>query len=405
MPGPDSPEIINDAMDILNDEGTNEEVEVDEPEDDLNGNVNLTHPTAGEDDEEPEVIENDDEPEKDDPEPEADDKKGDEIPHYQDIKAKYPNFFKEFPGVKAAYFFGRDAQAVFGSIENVKRAGEMLDDYQEISRDLFAGKVEPLLGQLKQAKKLEAFSENFLSDLEKTDQNQYFKVVEPVIANMLRQVLKEGTNRKDQNLINAAKLLSREVFSTTEIPEFKKKTLEPDPRVQELEGKLTAREEQVELGFIQDINTNGKALIDREINKLIPKEVTPYQRKLILREAHEEIAGLMQKDQAYLASQRPLWQGARRAGYVGDWKNQILRAALARAKQSVNSVTKKHIMEFTGKASARTHDTGNSVRRGDPPSGSARATGSNIKPIRAKDIDTRKTSALDILNDRITYKK
>lgn len=397
---------VADATELLNDDAA--DATVDDVDDDLNGNLSLVSPTAGEDEDEEQAADEADESDQDGeeaPEKEAEgtDKVGDQIPHYQEIKAKYPNFFKEFPGVKAAYFFGRDAQAVFGSIENIKGAAQALDDYQEISRDIFSGKSEGLLNSLKGSGKLDNFAQEFLPTLFKLDQDSFIKVTEPVVANVLRQALQEGTNRKDQNLVNAAKLLSREIFGKTDIPEFKRKTSEPDPEKEQLRGEIKQRDQQRELSFTEDVNNSGERLLKAEIQKLIPTGTSEYQKKVILREAYEEVNQLMVKDASYLSQVKSLWQGARRSGFVGDWKNQILRAALVRAKQSISSVAKKHVLEITGKAPVGSTGT---RQRGEPQSGNARQPNNGqLKNFRAKDIDTRQTSALDILNDKVVLKK
>ncbi len=386
------------------------EVQVEDPEpEDINHQVSLSQ---GEGDEIDEEAEKADSSKKDETEEDKDDEALEEgtenkdkldaqIPHYQEIKAKYPTLFKDFPGLKGAYFFSRDVQEIFGnSIDNVKAAAIDLQAYVGLEKSILEGKSEVLLGELTKQKN-DKFIEDFLPALSKVDKDAFIRVTEPVLGNILKQAISEGTRRGDKNLVAAAKVISNELFGSYDVPKFERKAApEPTPREKELETELQKEREIKQHEFHKSVVELGDKYLVQAIQKTLPQGLTPYQRTVLTREIKQELEGIVNKDQQYLASMRPLWQGAIRSGFTRDSQANIVKAALARAKQSLSSVAKKHISEFSGKRQNRVPDKNN---RGEGPAGTSKPTG--IKPIpRGKDIDTRKTTAMDILNDNIHVK-
>jgi hypothetical protein len=416
MPNEDTGLQTDELASILEDGGDEAEVEtqveVEDPEpEDINHQVSLSQ---GEDELDEEVEEKDT-PEKDDSGEEKDDeiieedgegkdKLDAQIPHYQEIKAKYPTLFKDFPGLKASFFFSRDVQEIFGnSIDNVKHAAADLIGYQKLEASILEGKAEVLLGELHKNKKDE-FIDEFLPSLAKIDKDAFIRVTEPVIGNLLRQVIAEGTRRggdAGKNLIAAAKVISNEAFGTYDVPKFERKAPpEPTARERELEEQVNQSRAQAHEKFGIEVNELGDKYVIQAIEKLLPKGVTDYQRKVLIKEIKSDLEDTVKKDQKFMASLRPLWQGAVRNNYAGDSKANIVKAVLARAKQSLPGIAKKHISEFSGKRQVKTPDKNN---RGEGPAGTSKPTG--IRPIPSgKQIDTRKTSSMDILNDKITLK-
>lgn len=405
---------IGDAAEFLGDESTNEEVveetNTDEVEDPDNGNARVSY-TQGEETDEPadENTEGDqgtEEKGKEDAKEgeQADDPELAQIPHYQQIKGKYPTLFKEFPGLKTAFFFGQEMQATFGTVDQAKRSVAALEAYQDLDQKIFSGSSEEILTELHKQNSADRFVEDFLPTLLKVNRESYIKATEPVIINVLNRVFAEGQQRGDKNIINAAKILSREIFGSTEIPKVTKREEKPDPEKENLRRSLQEREQRDADKFRQDVINTGNNAIKRAIEVRLPADLSAYHKGVITRLAFEELSDLLARDQAYVNAQRPLWQGALRSKFEGDWKARIVGAALARAKQSLNSVVNKHITQFTGKAPAKANGKDTQVQRQrEGKSGSAGPTG-NPTNYRAKDINTAKTSALDILNDKVTLK-
>src|SRR5439155_10821415 len=91
-------------------------------------------------------------------------------PSFKDIKAKYPNLFKDFPDLREMFFREQGYSELFPTVEDAKEAHENSANYSFL-RELVEGgtteNTEEFLGAVKDIDKLQSFAYSFLPALQK----------------------------------------------------------------------------------------------------------------------------------------------------------------------------------------------------------------------------------------------
>ena len=139
---------------------------------------------------------------------------------YKDIKTKnngqYKEFFKDFPGLKKAFFREQAYTEIFSNPNDAKEAAEAKESFETIRGAILSGNVEAFLSDIQDVspKGFKAFTSNFLSSLNKLDNSAFVDVTAPVFKATLDQVYKLGKKNSNKNLENAARLVFSTVFSS-----------------------------------------------------------------------------------------------------------------------------------------------------------------------------------------------
>jgi hypothetical protein len=151
----------------------------------------------------------------------------------------------------------------------------------------------------------------------------------------------------------------------------------------------------------QDAYTNLKSVVTLGL----PKEgLTKWQRDKLTEDIIVKVDQAIASDKAHMKFVQGLWKKAREARFDTGSKTRITNAYLARAKTLVPGIRRAMITEALGEVSPRAEEVTEQVTSRRAPTAAGRP-GSSSGKVNSKQIDWRRTSDADFLNDNITLKK
>lgn len=326
-------------------------------------------------------------------------------PTWSAIKAKYPEFFKDFPAMK--HVIGREFEysKMFPTIEDAQEAQESSENYAFLNEKFDAGDSKEILNLMKEAnqKSYDKFTSEFLSSLYESDKETYFGVVTPVVHNILHSVF-TAAKGKDENLYNAVLVLSEHLFNDMNV-------VTKPAQAQKVEIK----ENKQETDFMEKRLIDSRNIVNSEVTSQlqdlvfnafesqfedgkIPKALEGIVADLV-ETGFRKIDRQMMADEGYIRTMKSLWKKAYNSGFTGDWKERIVSAYLSRAKELIPGVTKKLDAFKPRKTDVEEKDKTEKRH----PNSSGRSSDTK-KVYSSKEIDWRKTSDRDFLDGNIKLK-
>lgn len=279
---------------------------------------------------------------------------------YRDIKEKYPTLFKDFPGLKQAFYREQEFTKLFPTVEDAQEALAAAENFTGLRDAVVSGDAETFLTNLKEAspESLDDFAGNFLTDLKQVDKEVYYKVTTPVIKNILSEVYKVGVSKKDKNVQNAAILAFQEIFGGdfADIPGNlsanhvrERKTNDDDPDKRKFEQERNQFYSIKHATLVKDISSNVERELTSEIEKgLDPKNaIRPGLKKIIVDKILDEVMREVSKDQNHVGRMTALWERERKQGFNGAFKDSIKTTYLSRAKALVPKIRQRIRTEIT----------------------------------------------------------
>jgi hypothetical protein len=342
-------------------DGTSGGIMEDEP------NVDLEDDDKDDGEEGEEDKEDDEEADKDeeeDEEGEEKDKKEEEEPvlarvEFKEIKGKYPQFFKDFPDLKHAFFREQQFSEIFPTVEDARKAAEIENAYNDITSAIVSGDANRFLHELKGEgdESLKTFSGNFLPAVRNLNKDLYFDIVAPEVQQFIKNVYSHGDKGKDENVKNAAKIVHKILFGGAY------DDIEGETSL--INGDRTPKDETVEKdkqnyfagkyrALAGEVTKNCYDALDAEISKgLEDLAKQPGLRKIIAKEVRGKILEQMDKDSLYLGRMNANWKKEQRNGFSGAHKNAFLALFLAKAKTLVPKVRSEVRKETLGKSDGK----------------------------------------------------
>lgn len=392
-------DILEDGSD--DDSTENSEEDSTESDDDVivseDDNDENTEPKSEEKPDEEEVDEEEQEEKPDGKEDETDPGKT----TVKAVKAKYPTLFKEFPELKAAFFYRQQMAQHFGSIEDAKDAAEKAQNFEQFSESVESGDTGTILDAVAEMGQSVAvkFVDNFLPSLAERNPRLVARVTAPYVKQAIKLVFDEGTrlgeNASGKNLKLAAKYVAQHLFGEDDPSKFsgEQQRVSPEQERFEKERADFAR---------QQFNTASRdvtKVLQTRISKDVTKQVDPngtmneFMRDALVEKVDKEIQKVLAADKAHVARMTSLWKKATKDGYSSEAKSRIISAYLTRAKQSMPSVVAKV------KAQGKVDKKQTPESKGTVPSQSSKSG----KSTQSGRVDYRRSSDLDILNDRAKF--
>lgn len=276
----------------------------------------------------------------------------------KDVKAKYPDFFKEFPDVKNAIFRAQAFTEVFPSPKEAQEAQQRSESLAEIERDLLGdGDPDKLLGIIHKhdKSKLESITFRTLAFLQDQDKEAYLEVAAIPIKQLLRGAFNRGGRDEQGNLTNlgkAALVLHNWYFNNDELNE-KVKGEGAQQKVEskeekEYRSKIDALNAKQLNEFNNSVDNSYVKRMDNHIREGLDKDdrLTPMMKNLLVKEILGEIKSQLSKDPRYMGTLKSLYNQAAKSEYANDFKSRIVSTALARAKSLVPEMRKKYVAEM-----------------------------------------------------------
>lgn len=265
-----------------------------------------------------------------------------------EILKKYPKLFKDFPYLEKAYYREQKFTEMFPTMEDAQESQAKASTLDRFEVDLLEGKSETIFSGVKKASE-RAFAQmmdNLMPTLAKVDEKAYHHVLGNVFKEAIIGMTKEGRAQKNDALQNAAAILNQYVFGTTTFEPPKKLDIGEEKGNPERENLDRERREFAESKF-----ADAKSAVDGKVQNALKTtiegnidtkdEMTPYVKRIAIREASEEIKSLIERDTRFKVIIDKLWDRARKGGMKPESVNEIKSTYLTKAKQLLPSVIKK----------------------------------------------------------------
>lgn len=321
-----------------------------------------------------------------------------DLPSFGEIKAKYPDIVKDFPGLRGYFYQAAEYSKIFPSVEDAKEALEDNEAFIALRESVISGDSESFIDALKTQSddSVALFGYNFLCKVSEKDGKAYSKIITPLFENLVRHVYNSSN---DENVKNAAMVFSAALWGTTEVAEGKKTF------TQKIEAPKKNDDTESFNKCLNEVSTKTNNALGVIIsNGLDPdNSLTPFLKKSIVNSCIEEIWTHLAKDPEHNSVMKARWNRAKLNGFTEDDKTKIISTLLVRAKTLIPSIRtklKNDALGITKKASDEKIKKIESTisRKEVSGGGSGRSSKSDSTPKNGK-ADYRKMSDLDILND------
>ena len=370
-----------------------------------------------EEDEEEEAVkvEGEEEGKEEEEEPEAE-VRG-QRPTTKAIEAKHPGFFKDFPGLRHAFFREQEFTKVFSTVEDAQEAKERVDELDTFTDLVSSGDVKGFLDVLDETDRAmsKKFATNFLPGLYKSNSELYYGITTPLLENFLRSLHQHGEQSGDDNIKNAALQASLWAFGDKDVATGKK-SLTSAPASTESAGKTDLEQEKNAfyaerfVAFRSDaVDASTRQLRTSIVKGFDPDGVFNAESKTILVDRIlSEVDTALEADEEHMARMKSVWKRAAKAGYAGDWKSRITSAYLERARSVMPAIRQRIVKAFITTKQGESERLAEQGERGTDRkevTGSHSPKGGKVHTPTAKEVDWDRTSDLDFLSGKITTKK
>src|SRR4030095_3824929 len=276
----------------------------------------------------------------------------------KEILKKYPNVFKDFPYLEAAYYREQQFTQVFPTIDEAKQASEAVTILKNFESEVMKGDTENILKSVKDndPNSFNKLVDEYLPTLAKVDQNAYLHVVGNVakqtIIGMIQEAQRLGIGSNEQPgagapLQMAAQILNQFIFGSSQFqpPSNLSKPVKEEDKAKETE--LSRREQQFRHTQFESarnalntrVTNQFKATIDANIDP--NNSMTDYVKKTATREVEEELGKLLMQDTRFRTTIDKLWENVFNTNFSPDAVDKVRQAFIARGKVLLPSVLKK----------------------------------------------------------------
>lgn len=274
----------------------------------------------------------------------------------KEILKAYPDLFKKFPYLEKAYYREQQFTKVFPTVDDAKQAHEASESLKQMEADLMDGNPEVVLTAIKNQdfKSFAKLVDNLLPTLAKVDNDAYLNVAGNLIKHTIYSMYTKGKEKGEAGtgLVEAAATLNEFIFNSStytapkglsEGQENPKDNKEKLKLQQEKEDFNRTRFETARGEANTRINNSIKSTIEANID---PKDtMTPYVKKMAVRQVQEEVEKLIMGDKRFATIVDQLWKKAQSSNYAKDGVDNVVTAFRSRARTLLLPVIKKARIE------------------------------------------------------------
>lgn len=367
---------------------------------------------GAETDEDKEDEDKEDEDKEDKEDKDKDKDLGPRRPSFKEVKEKYPNFFKDFPDLREAFFRETEYTKVFPTVEDAHEAAEELDALATLRDRVLDGDISVVFDATKEADTAayRKLVDGFLPTLYKSDQDAFMRAITPSIENLLKSAHRDGLSSKNENLQNSALHLSQWFFGDENVALGKgtsvRRANEPDEGAKNLERERKEFEATKFRDAVNAVIGLRDTTLEKEILRgLDPEnELTPYIRKKLTRDVIEEVDRVVQKDPAHMALMNAKWRRAKQDNYSQDSLQKVISAYQARAKSLIPSIRARLRDEALGGVSGKkAQRAGEVAAHKEVPAGDRAST--TVRTPNPRSVDWGATSDEDILSGKVKLRR
>jgi hypothetical protein len=328
----------------------------------------------------------------------------------KEILAKYPEIFKDFPGLESSIYREKAFTELLPTIADAKAAVEKSERLDTYENEIMEGSTESLLNAVLNTDKnsFDKVIDNYLPTLYKVNEAAYYHTIGNVIKHTIMTMVKDGRDNGVEDLLGAADVLNQYIFGTkTFTPPQKLSTDTKNPATDEVAERERAFQQR-QFDTAKDTVTSKtenvlKATIDKNIDP--NGSMTDYVKKNATREAFDNLENAIAADSRFRAVLDKLWEKAFSDDFSTESMDRIKSAYTSKAKTLLPAIIKKARNEALKGLGKRVRDddedTNRKDKRGPLPVGKARSqsaspqSGKTVKD-QARSIP-KGTSTLDYL--------
>lgn len=260
----------------------------------------------------------------------------------REASKKYPKLFKEFPEIKAAFFYGRNVRTLFPTIEDAQSAAESVQNFEYIKQEVESGNPDNIVEFLKQDKKvLYKFARKMNDGIAKNDPQVYAMLTAPVITNVLKNMMREAKVHGNENMEKAAKWVSQYVFDSPNLPDDPglPKDEPADSRVNELLSRQFT-------SFRQDVMSSARERLVNVVSSSVAKlKASTAVKRTIIKDTMAIISDTVGGDKSHVAYMDTLWHKAKRSGFTRQDASRINEAYLDAVKRVLPGAREKALKQ------------------------------------------------------------
>lgn len=295
--------------------------------------------------------EDEDEDEEDEDEDDEEEDEDDEIEYVlkplnrAQVLKDFPDLFKKYPQLEKSYYAARDYRQVFPTLADAKEAQTRLEEYGQIDKELNQGSPAGLFKGLKESNP-DAFGQmvdNYLPELAKVDNDAYFHVISTVIKSTIARMGKLANEKKDDDLMTAAKIVNEFAFGTEEFTPPQRFSKAPSAEKSDLEKER----EQFQNEKLQTNQTEVKERVTGTIRATVEQHIDPkgrmsaYVKRTAIKDAVDGVNELLYADKELKKLADKMWKTATKEKYSPEYVGKIRRAYTERAKAILPQVIRK----------------------------------------------------------------
>lgn len=294
--------------------------------------------------------EDEDDEDKDDEEDDLEDEKEDEeedelelakIPTRSQIKAKYPNIFKEFKALDHIFHREKAYAEVFPTVKDAKAAKEDIGEYVKIQEELLNGNVTGTLNRVKisNPKAYEKIANNIIESLIAVDKESYIEPARVVFKSGLNNLYsiaqqalkKDPANKRAEQMMIAAELIHEGLFGSSEVTPYSKETKEEDkenPEVEKLKRERQAIDHEKFNEAHSKVTSRFGDLVTRTLDKNIDKNnvLSTYVKNNLIKDIKEELDKQLIADRRFGGIVKKLYERAKEGNFNQESIDNILTA-------------------------------------------------------------------------------
>ncbi len=260
----------------------------------------------------------------------------------RDILAKYPNLFKDFPYLQAAYYREQQFTERFATVDEADAALEAVQVLNKFEADLAQGNLDEVFGSIHKsdANSFYKIVDNFLPTLAKLDEKAYHHVLSGVLKQTISSMIQDSRNSDNEEdgqiLANVATILHKYVFGGNKFEPHK--PLAKEEQKSEKESELEKKQKDFARQQFETASSNLATKLDNILRASIDANIDPkgqmsdYVKRNAIKDAQSKIEELLGKDTRFRQLIAKQWRVAVQSGYKPETLAEIRRTYLTRAK-------------------------------------------------------------------------
>lgn len=342
------------------------------------------------------------------------------------------DIFKKVPELKAIIFRDNDMGKIFPTIHDAKTAKERLQVFDKVEDSLANGESALILNSLarQNPKILEKFALEFLPTLQSgPNQELYIKATVPIVRNILADAFREAKGTKNQNLHNAALVLTNHIFGSDKLPDLDKIGEDPlSPEREQLNRERMQLHNEKIVGYLSSVKETGIETLWNDVSKYVKAQrLNPLVEKTVIEAVMTDVMKDVDGDRDYKNVMKTLWSqvGLGRVGQENlspELKSKLIEAFLRRARVNLTTIRDRRLREVLGKdfkprRFLKPGESENREQRGGTLNKSVHAQSRNktsttpnkartasTDKVNPRDIDYSRTSDDDIFEGKVRLK-